>query len=416
MQTPPLPALTNFNAPAAPNKLQQSSDGAPAFGQLLQRQISQRDGGKPVDAPKPEVQQQATKTPVNSANTNADANAQADKDQPAAASSADTTPASSAASDSKTASANADTAAIKKAQAASDDKKTVDPTDAALNASAAIMALVGDTKSAMTNSTSDTAASSRATTATALDSTRLASTTAAYDLAATATASQTAESTTVGAAVARAGKADTDADAFSAAFQTAGKTSETQALQSTLPELSRIGTSTSPGASASELAQVVPQQALPTFEMIAPTGPHPGDVLAPRIGNDSWNQALGERMVWMVAGSEQTASLTLNPPDLGPMQVVLHVSNGHADASFFAAQPEVRQALEAALPKLREMLSEAGVSLGQANVSAGQPQQQQAAERRFNGSGAGGAGTVDAVGTKTASRIVGGNGLVDTFA
>ena len=45
----------------------------------------------------------------------------------------------------------------------------------------------------------------------------------------------------------------------------------------------------------------------------------------------------------MTAGALQTASLTLNPPNLGPLQVVLNVTHDQATASFFAAQPEVRQ-------------------------------------------------------------------------
>jgi flagellar hook-length control protein FliK len=98
--------------------------------------------------------------------------------------------------------------------------------------------------------------------------------------------------------------------------------------------------------------------------------------LTPRVGTPAWDQALGQKVVWMVAGEQQSASLTLNPPDLGPLQVVLNVSNSQANATFIAAQPEVRQALEAALPKLREMLGEAGIQLGQASVNSGTPNQQ----------------------------------------
>jgi flagellar hook-length control protein FliK len=99
------------------------------------------------------------------------------------------------------------------------------------------------------------------------------------------------------------------------------------------------------------------------------------DKLAPAVGSNGWDRALGQRVVWMVGGAEQSASLSLNPPDLGPLQVVLNVSQGQATADFTAAQPEVRQALEAAMPRLREMLSDVGINLGQANVSAGNPQQ-----------------------------------------
>ncbi|MDY7575005.1 flagellar hook-length control protein FliK [Actimicrobium sp. CCI2.3] len=151
--------------------------------------------------------------------------------------------------------------------------------------------------------------------------------------------------------------------------------------------------------------------------MAAPAGVHPGNSLTPQIDNSAWNQALGQRMVWMVAGAEQSATLTLNPPDLGPLQVVLNVSNGQADASFFANQPEVRQALEAALPKLREMLGDAGISLGQANVSSGSPNPENHSGQRDNGarrtSESGTSGTT----TVTARRITSaGNGMVDTFA
>ena len=97
--------------------------------------------------------------------------------------------------------------------------------------------------------------------------------------------------------------------------------------------------------------------------------------LAPSVGAAAWGQALGEKVVWMAAGAQQTATLTLNPPNLGPMQIVLNISNEQATASFFSAQPEVRQALEAAFPRLREMMGEAGIQLGQATVSADTPQQ-----------------------------------------
>jgi flagellar hook-length control protein FliK len=125
----------------------------------------------------------------------------------------------------------------------------------------------------------------------------------------------------------------------------------------------------------------------------------------------------------MVAGAQQSASLTLNPPDLGPLHVVLHVTNSHATANFTAAQPEVRQALENAMPKLREMLGDAGIQLGQANVSAGTPNNQQGGfggGRQSPGRGSSGSGADDAgnapVRMGRAQGITGGNGLVDTFA
>ena len=104
----------------------------------------------------------------------------------------------------------------------------------------------------------------------------------------------------------------------------------------------------------------------------APTG-----AIAARVGTPAWDNQVSQKIVWMVAGKEQSASLTLNPPDMGPMQVVLSVNNDHATVTFTSAQPEVRQALENAMPKLREMLGETGIALGSATVNAGMPEQRQ---------------------------------------
>ena len=141
--------------------------------------------------------------------------------------------------------------------------------------------------------------------------------------------------------------------------------------------------------------------------------------LAPSVGAAAWGQALGEKIVWMAAGSQQTATLTLNPPNMGPMQIVLNISNEQATASFFSAQPEVRQALEAAFPRLREMMAEAGIQLGQATVSADTPQQNAPDQRSQrtalpfpNQDGT----SMGELPLNPSSALQSGRGLVDTFA
>ncbi|MEB0215828.1 MULTISPECIES: flagellar hook-length control protein FliK [unclassified Undibacterium] len=89
------------------------------------------------------------------------------------------------------------------------------------------------------------------------------------------------------------------------------------------------------------------------------------------LGNPGWDKAIGQKVLWMVGASIHSAELSLNPPDLGPLQVVLKISNEQASASFTTAQPEVRAALEASLPKLRQMMSEAGIELSGFAVNTG---------------------------------------------
>lgn len=146
------------------------------------------------------------------------------------------------------------------------------------------------------------------------------------------------------------------------------------------------------------------------------------DHISPRVGTAAWNQAISQKVVWMVGGGQQTAELTLNPPDLGPLQVVISVSNDQASANFFAAQPDVREALEAALPRLRQMMSEAGVQISgfsvnsQASNQGGQSPGNQQQARQQNNSTANSLDTSITNRTTSPPRISTKEGLVDTFA
>lgn len=142
--------------------------------------------------------------------------------------------------------------------------------------------------------------------------------------------------------------------------------------------------------------------------------------LTPAVGTAAWGQALGDKIVWMATAAQQTATLTLNPPNMGPLQIVVNVSNEQATASFFSAQPEVRQALEAAFPRLKEMMNEAGIQLGQATVSADTPRQDAPAHRQGQPLASPFGGTDDPAATAVQAGQLpvqqSGRGLVDTFA
>lgn len=153
------------------------------------------------------------------------------------------------------------------------------------------------------------------------------------------------------------------------------------------------------------------------------------DKLSARVGTPAWDNQVGQKIVWMVAGKEQSATLTLNPPDLGPVQVVLNISGDNASVTFSSGELEVRQALENAMPKLREMMDESGISLGNASVNAGMPEQRQdQGERAMAGNGGSGGGNgpggvINGSAADANERLAartpaqgGGLGLVDTFA
>jgi flagellar hook-length control protein FliK len=172
--------------------------------------------------------------------------------------------------------------------------------------------------------------------------------------------------------------------------------------------------------SAAPAPLLAPAVAAP-LQVVQAAGVVPNHIAA-RVGTQAWDQQVGQKIVWMVAGEEQSASLTLNPPDLGPMQVVLSVTNDQASVAFSSHEPEVRQALQDALPRLREMMSESGIALGNATVDAGMPdgRQAQGGEQPRSSGGARFAGVPARAGAEpvVATRVttLGGRGAVDTFA
>lgn len=100
--------------------------------------------------------------------------------------------------------------------------------------------------------------------------------------------------------------------------------------------------------------------------------------IRPALHSAQWPEAFGERVVWMARQDSQTAQLSLNPPQLGPIHISLDLSGDQASAVFVSPHAEVRQAIEEALPRLREMLADTGIQLGNANVGAELPQQREA--------------------------------------
>ena len=97
------------------------------------------------------------------------------------------------------------------------------------------------------------------------------------------------------------------------------------------------------------------------------------------------------------------------------MQVVINVHNQHASATFISHQPEVRAALESAIPKLREMMGQSGIQLGDCNVNSQSKQQQEFAQRQSTSSGTAINGIVGTVSLMPSGHTGGNLGLVDTF-
>ncbi len=131
------------------------------------------------------------------------------------------------------------------------------------------------------------------------------------------------------------------------------------------------------------------------------------------VGTEGWTEELGARLTWMTHQGVQSATLQLSPEHLGPLQVSISVQHGEASVWFGAAHADTRQALEQAMPQLRQMLSGQGLTLTDSGVSREAPPREQASRK-------GSAGPVGAIteessgGPSSASPAH--PGLVDAYA
>jgi flagellar hook-length control protein FliK len=153
---------------------------------------------------------------------------------------------------------------------------------------------------------------------------------------------------------------------------------------------------------------------LPKLDL-AQAFPAPVPMPSPKFAED-----LGARLQWMAAQQGGDATLRIAPEGLGPVEIRLKLDGERVDLGFSATQQDTRQALQDALPKLREMLAQQGLQLGDANVGqrhAGQASNGDAKGERGFGDDEGGI----VIGSPRASEATlvmgrGARGVLDLYA
>ena len=86
---------------------------------------------------------------------------------------------------------------------------------------------------------------------------------------------------------------------------------------------------------------------------------------------------MGKQVVWMANQNIRSAEIRLNPAHLGPIEVRIEMEDDQVSLAFSSRHAVVREAVEQALPRLREMFEESGLNLTDTDVS-----QQSFAEQR----------------------------------
>ncbi|MEJ2609048.1 MAG: flagellar hook-length control protein FliK [Candidatus Thiodiazotropha sp.] len=135
------------------------------------------------------------------------------------------------------------------------------------------------------------------------------------------------------------------------------------------------------------------------------------------VGQPGWDKAVGESIHWMVNQNVQQAEIKLTPPHLGPIEIKISMQNDQATVTFIAAQTPTREALDASIPRLREMFGD--INLNLANVDVGHRQAgESGGEAAAGGQGGVGEGqSPSAWSTEPGQSVVlSGNSLLDTYA
>jgi flagellar hook-length control protein FliK len=130
------------------------------------------------------------------------------------------------------------------------------------------------------------------------------------------------------------------------------------------------------------------------------------------VGTPAWTDELGGQLTWMTHRGLESGSLRVSPEHLGPVEVQISVQNGDASVWFGASHPDTRAALEQALPRLREMFANQGLTLTDSGVSRESPRQTRSSLPQS-------VGAVSAVGSSDVSVSAAVRlslGLVDTYA
>jgi flagellar hook-length control protein FliK len=94
------------------------------------------------------------------------------------------------------------------------------------------------------------------------------------------------------------------------------------------------------------------------------------------IAKPEGHQQLAEKVRWMVNTKNLVAEIRLDPAELGSIHVKVAMSGESATVNFVVQSQQARDAVDTATPRLREMLAEKGIELGQSSVRKENDEQQ----------------------------------------
>ena len=185
-----------------------------------------------------------------------------------------------------------------------------------------------------------------------------------------------------------------------------------------LPAAEQAATPIEAPATASATA---PINALQSLAGVQPTSTPAAPLAAPVLTQpddpaNGYDDGFSGHVTWLAGQRIGQAEIRVVPEHLGTIDIRLQMDGSNVRAEFHSTQPEVRQALEASLPRLREMLGQHGLQLAHAGVGQGQGGQRQSGDGTPQPGHAGGLTLPDEAGSPLPPDFRRARSLLDVYA
>ncbi|MBH0016150.1 flagellar hook-length control protein FliK [Pseudoalteromonas sp. NGC95] len=118
--------------------------------------------------------------------------------------------------------------------------------------------------------------------------------------------------------------------------------------------------------------QIIQTQQSQSTSRVKQVSIDPGVMQAINIVKSDAAKLLQERVSSMLSINNKEAEIRLDPPEMGSMQIRIRSDAEQAHINFVVQNQQAKEALEQSMPRLREMLAQQGLELGENTISYGQ--------------------------------------------
>ncbi|KAA1154567.1 flagellar hook-length control protein FliK [Pseudoalteromonas sp. FUC4] len=118
--------------------------------------------------------------------------------------------------------------------------------------------------------------------------------------------------------------------------------------------------------------QIIQTQQLQSTSQVKQVSIDPGVMQAINIVKSDAAKLLQDRVSSMLSINNKEAEIRLDPPEMGSMQIRIRSDAEQAHINFVVQSQQAKEALEQSMPRLREMLAQQGLELGESTISYGQ--------------------------------------------